>query len=76
VPATDSTDSDDNERPLTQSLDQIVFNAKQHDQPALQLSAVQSARKLLSSERNPPIDDLIKSGILPTLVRCLMQDEK
>ncbi|XP_064638150.1 importin subunit alpha-4-like [Lineus longissimus] len=75
VPTTDSTDSDDNERPLTQSLDQIVCNAKQHDQPALQLSAVQSARKLLSSERNPPIDDLIKSGILPTLVECLMHDE-
>ncbi|KAG7267157.1 hypothetical protein CRUP_009412 [Coryphaenoides rupestris] len=31
--------------------------------------------KLLSSDRNPPIDDLIKSGILPILVRCLERDD-
>lgn len=33
-------------------------------------------RKLLSSDRNPPIDDLIKSGILPILVHCLDRDDK
>uniref|UniRef100_A0A8C5M0H7 Karyopherin subunit alpha 3 n=1 Tax=Leptobrachium leishanense TaxID=445787 RepID=A0A8C5M0H7_9ANUR len=44
------------------------------DNPAIQLSAVQAARKLLSSDRNPPIDDLIKSGILPILVTCLEAD--
>ncbi|CDW54741.1 importin subunit alpha 4 [Trichuris trichiura] len=32
-------------------------------------------RKLLSSDRNPPIDGLIKSGILPILVKCLCHDE-
>lgn len=37
----------------------------------IQLAAVQSARKLLSSDRNPPIDALIESGILPILVHCL-----
>ena len=26
---------------------------------------------MLSSDRNPPIDDLISSGILPILVNCL-----
>uniref|UniRef100_A0A7N6A8Y7 Importin subunit alpha n=1 Tax=Anabas testudineus TaxID=64144 RepID=A0A7N6A8Y7_ANATE len=31
--------------------------------------------KLLSSDRNPPIDDLIKSGILPILVHCLDRDD-
>uniref|UniRef100_A0A4W3I3T9 Karyopherin alpha 3 (importin alpha 4) n=1 Tax=Callorhinchus milii TaxID=7868 RepID=A0A4W3I3T9_CALMI len=41
----------------------------------IQLSAVQAARKLLSSDRNPPIDDLINSGILPILVQCLERDE-
>uniref|UniRef100_A0AAQ5Y0C5 Importin subunit alpha n=1 Tax=Amphiprion ocellaris TaxID=80972 RepID=A0AAQ5Y0C5_AMPOC len=41
----------------------------------VQLSAVQAARKLLSSDRNPPIDDLIKSGILPILVHCLDRDD-
>ena len=39
--------------------------------PATQLVAVQAARKLLSSDRNPPIDALINSGILPVLVKCL-----
>uniref|UniRef100_A0A673GAY0 Importin subunit alpha n=1 Tax=Sinocyclocheilus rhinocerous TaxID=307959 RepID=A0A673GAY0_9TELE len=34
-----------------------------------------SCRKLLSSDRNPPIDDLIKSGILPILVHCLDRDD-
>ena len=40
-------------------------------EPSKQLAAVQAARKLLSSDRNPPIDALIKSGILPVLVDCL-----
>lgn len=36
---------------------------------------MQSARRLLSSDRNPPIDDLIESGILPILVACLERDD-
>uniref|UniRef100_A0A8C6S5N1 Importin subunit alpha n=1 Tax=Neogobius melanostomus TaxID=47308 RepID=A0A8C6S5N1_9GOBI len=47
----------------------------QSDNAVIQLSAVQAARKLLSSDRNPPIDDLIKSGILPILVKCLEEDD-
>ena len=43
VPAQDSTDSEENERPMTQSLETIVQNASS-DQPAVQLSAVQAAR--------------------------------
>uniref|UniRef100_H2YIH6 Importin subunit alpha n=1 Tax=Ciona savignyi TaxID=51511 RepID=H2YIH6_CIOSA len=54
----------------TLKLDEIVMNAKSTDE-AVQLNAVQQARKLLSSDRNPPIDDLIRSGILPILVSCL-----
>ncbi|XP_013409562.1 importin subunit alpha-3-like, partial [Lingula anatina] len=66
-----STDSDDNDKPLmNQSLETIVQNAASPE-PGVQLSAVQAARKLLSSDRNPPIDDLISSGILPILVHCL-----
>uniref|UniRef100_A0A672FRF4 Importin subunit alpha n=1 Tax=Salarias fasciatus TaxID=181472 RepID=A0A672FRF4_SALFA len=45
------------------------------DNQGVQLSAVQAARKLLSSDRNPPIDDLIESGILPILVHCLDRDD-
>ncbi|XP_043927965.1 importin subunit alpha-4 [Protopterus annectens] len=56
------------------TLEAILQNATS-DNPVIQLSAVQAARKLLSSDRNPPIDDLIKSGILPILVRCLKRDD-
>ena len=54
----------------TASLETIVERARGPD-PATQLAAVQAARKLLSSDRNPPIDALIHSGILPILVGCL-----
>ncbi|XP_050414688.1 importin subunit alpha-4 [Patella vulgata] len=74
VPAQDSTDSEDSEKPTTQSLQSIVANAASPE-PTVQLSAVQAARKLLSSDRNPPIDDLISSGILPILVGCLVKDD-
>ena len=37
--------------------------------------ATQSARKMLSRERNPPIDDLIQSGIMPVLVESLKRDD-
>ncbi|XP_059080925.1 importin subunit alpha-3-like [Tigriopus californicus] len=67
----DSTDDEDLRDNLSSaSLDTIVEKAKSSD-PATQLTAVQAARKLLSSDRNPPIDALIKSGILPVLVTCL-----
>ena len=56
-------------------LEQIVQEASS-PQSEVQLLAVQSARKILSSDRNPPIDALIKSGILPVLVECLKNHEK
>lgn len=49
----------------------LVENAGDASDPEKQLAAVQAARKLLSSDRNPPIDELITSGILPILVECL-----
>lgn len=52
------------------NLQEIVLQAQSPD-PEVQMQAVTHARKLLSSDRNPPIDDLISSGILPILVRCL-----
>lgn len=57
------------------SLHSIVENAA-NDDPTTQLAAVQAARKLLSRDRNPPIDDLIQSGILPILVSCLQNEDK
>lgn len=56
-------------------LEQIVANASSPD-PDIQLTAVQAARKLLSSDRNPPIDALIQSGVLPVFVKCLERQDK
>ncbi|XP_077987798.1 importin subunit alpha-4-like isoform X2 [Glandiceps talaboti] len=74
VPRVEGNDSDDGEVAMNASLETIVQNAAS-EQPGVQLSAVQAARKLLSSDRNPPIDDLIESGILPILVHCLQCDD-
>ena len=43
VPTLDSTDSEDNEKPTTQSLETIVANANSTE-PEVQLGAVQAAR--------------------------------
>lgn len=53
----------------------LVQNAQSPD-PNIKLAAVQKARKMLSSDRNPPIDSLIESGILPILVQCLQCHDK
>jgi len=75
VPDVDYEDEFENEdgrvRP---NLADIVENAKSSDTD-IQLKAIQAARKLLSSDRNPPIDDLIQSGILPILVESLDRDD-
>ncbi|XP_031549257.1 importin subunit alpha-3-like [Actinia tenebrosa] len=67
----DLTDEKDDIFPR-KDLSTIVLEAASTD-PVVQLKAVQAARKLLSKDKNPPIDDLIKSGILPILVQCLQQ---
>uniref|UniRef100_A0A8C4NN20 Karyopherin alpha 3 (importin alpha 4) n=1 Tax=Eptatretus burgeri TaxID=7764 RepID=A0A8C4NN20_EPTBU len=70
----DDSELDGDFRLQNASLEAIVQNAAS-DNPSIQLGAVQAARKLLSSDRNPPIDDLINSGILPILVQCLERDD-
>uniref|UniRef100_A0A1I7YV80 IBB domain-containing protein n=1 Tax=Steinernema glaseri TaxID=37863 RepID=A0A1I7YV80_9BILA len=55
------------------TLRTIVGQATSGD-PEQQMAAVTQARKLLSSDKNPPIDDLINSGILPILVDCLSSE--
>lgn len=72
VPVSYSTDEEEIERALaTIDLKELVMNAANADNPEVQLAAVQQCRKLLSSDKNPPIDDLIATGILPILVQCL-----
>ncbi|KFD70642.1 hypothetical protein M514_11254 [Trichuris suis] len=57
-----------------QYYETLLRNAESQDSDK-KLMAIQQARKLLSSDRNPPIDGLIRSGILPILVKCLSYDE-
>ncbi|XP_050069581.1 importin subunit alpha-3 [Anopheles maculipalpis] len=74
VPQTaESTDEED--YTLMSNLKKLVEKAGNSEDKEGQLAAVQAARRLLSSDRNPPIDSLIDSGILPTLVNCLEQDD-
>lgn len=56
-----------------EALQSLVLQA-QSNNPQEQFAAVQQARKILSKDKNPPIDELIQSGIVPVLVACLQSD--
>lgn len=71
MPSEVSTESEvELHKPMLMNLSAIVENANSED-PSTRLLVVQSARKLLSSDRHPPIDELIKCNVLPMLVSCL-----
>jgi len=52
------------------SMDEIKAGVASND-ANLQFAAVQSARKILSRERNPPIEALIATGTIPRFVEFL-----
>lgn len=56
-----------------ETLESLVLKARSANQEE-QLQAVTSARKILSKDKNPPIDDLVQCGIVPVLVSCLQSD--
>ena len=41
--------------------------------PETRQNAIRNARRALSREKNPPIDEFIQSGLMPLLVRCLSE---
>ncbi|KAH8334235.1 importin subunit alpha [Drosophila kikkawai] len=56
--------------PVQLSVDEIVAAMNSEDQER-QFIGMQSARKMLSRERNPPIDLMIGHGIVPICIRFL-----
>ncbi|XP_054718569.1 importin subunit alpha-1-like [Uloborus diversus] len=74
-------DTDEPVSPLQQqnkssvmSIEEIVMGIRNPD-PHMQLLAAQNARKILSRERNPPIDIMITAGVIPYLVSFLTQSD-
>jgi hypothetical protein len=67
-------ETEDDIRNKKASISDLVQNSTSPD-PVVQLNAVQLARKLLSSDKNPPIDQIIEAGMLTILVECLKKDD-
>jgi hypothetical protein len=57
-----------------ESLPQMVQGLHSAD-PAVQHEATLQFRKLLSVERNPPIEEVIRAGVVPTLVQFLTRSD-
>ncbi|XP_034936362.1 importin subunit alpha [Chelonus insularis] len=60
--------------PVSMSIDEIVTGMASND-PHLQLQATQACRKMLSREKHPPIDIMIRKGIVPRCVEFLSRHD-
>ncbi|KAK9507599.1 hypothetical protein O3M35_007421 [Rhynocoris fuscipes] len=60
----------ENNLQLPSTIEEITEGMRSSD-PQLQLLATQAARKTLSREKNPPIDVLINSGLVPRCIEFL-----
>uniref|UniRef100_A0A8D9E4N4 Importin subunit alpha-5 n=1 Tax=Cacopsylla melanoneura TaxID=428564 RepID=A0A8D9E4N4_9HEMI len=59
--------------PIKMSVPEMIEGMKS-DNPQIRMIATRSARKMLSKERHPPIDELIQAGVVPICV-ALLDDE-
>lgn len=57
------------------SMEEIMSNIL-NPNPMMQFTAVQGVRKMLSREKNPPIDKVIDMGLVPTLIKLLENFDK
>ncbi|CAM8911578.1 unnamed protein product [Rhodiola kirilowii] len=53
----------------------LMVQGVRSDDPAMQLEATTQFRKLLSIERSPPIDEVIKAGVVPRFVEFLQRHD-
>ncbi|UYV79160.1 KPNA2 [Cordylochernes scorpioides] len=60
---------------LTKHDFEEMRNGFANSDPKVQFVACQTARKILSRERNPPIDLFLQEGLIPSLVSFLSQDD-
>ncbi|KAH0631971.1 hypothetical protein JD844_019932 [Phrynosoma platyrhinos] len=65
-----SPEIDEKNMAAKMSLEEIIIVIKSDD-PRLQFKAAQAVRKLLSRQKNPPINQVIEAGIIPKLVDFL-----
>src|SRR4051794_22727648 len=61
---------------LLEKITQIPQLAQNCADPALEVESTRKLRKLLSIERNPPIAQVINSGVVPKLIEFLSRNEK
>lgn len=57
------------------TIEQVVKGINSGDATA-RLEAIQAARKMLSQEKSPPIDLVIKSGLIPAFVQYLSHNDE
>lgn len=69
-PTSPLQESNGQQAALPMTLEEIMANIM-NPNPAIQFSAVQAVRKMLSRERNPPINTVIEMGLVPTLISFL-----
>ncbi|CAG9767205.1 unnamed protein product [Ceutorhynchus assimilis] len=61
---------ENNVSPVTMTAEEIMFGMMNPDE-TIQFKATQACRKILSRERNPPIDHMIRLGVVPRCVEFL-----